>query len=115
PAAPSGEEPARSTLWVEVELPGAASETWDEVESLVHSDDSPENGDHFMVETDEQRASRLRFGNGTHGRLLPPGTIVHAQYQVGGGDAGNIGADRLVHVESLTGALAGAVTSVTNP
>src|SRR5690606_14262992 len=51
PLAPSGEEPARSTLRVEVEPPGGARETWDEVESLVHSDDSPENGDHFMVET----------------------------------------------------------------
>ncbi len=114
-AATSGEEPARSTLWVEVELPGGARETWDEVESLVHSDDSPENGDHYMVETDERRASRLRFGNGANGRLLPPGAIVHAEYQTGGGQAGNIGADQLVHVAPLTGALMGVVTAVMHP
>ena len=53
-ATPDGETPARSTLWVEVEAPGAARETWDEVESLVHSDDSAESGDHYMVETDER-------------------------------------------------------------
>ena len=47
------------------------SDPWDEVESLVHSDDSAEQGDHFMVETDERRRSVLRFGNGTNGRLLP--------------------------------------------
>ncbi|MGH8635866.1 MAG: baseplate J/gp47 family protein [Burkholderiales bacterium] len=115
PAIPSGEEPARSTLWLQVEPPGAPRETWDEVESLVHSDDSPENGDHYMVETDERRSSVLRFGNGVNGRLLPAGSIVHAEYQIGGGHAGNIGADQLVNIAPLTGALMGAVTAVTNP
>jgi hypothetical protein len=114
-AAPTGEEPARSTLWLQVEPPGAARETWDEVESLVHSDESPENGDHYMVETDERRRSRLRFGNGTNGRLLPAGSIVHAEYQIGGSHAGNIGADQLINIQPLTGALNGAVVTTTNP
>jgi len=113
--APTGEEPARSTLWLQVEAPGAARETWDEVESLVHSDDSAENGDHFMVETNEHRLSVLRFGNGTNGRLVPPGSTIYAEYQIGGGHAGNIGADQLVHHRPLTGALNGAVVAVTNP
>ena len=111
----TGELPVRSTLWLQVEAPGAARETWDEVESLVHSDDSAENGDHFMVETDEHRRSVLRFGNGTNGRLLPEGSIVHAEYQIGGGHAGNIGADQLINVQPLTGALNGAVIATTNP
>ena len=114
-AAPEGEIPARSTLWVEVEAPGAAREPWDEVGTLVHSDDSAENGDHYMVETDERRMSELRFGNGTNGRLLPQGSIIHAAYQVGVGTAGNIGADQLVNVQALTGALNGAVTAAINP
>jgi hypothetical protein len=110
-----GEEPARSTLWLQVEPPGAARETWAEVESLVHSDDSAKNGGHFMVETDERRRSVLRFGNGTNGRLLSDGAIVHAEYQIGGGHAGNIGADQLVNIQPLTGALNGAVVAVINP
>ncbi|MGH6689630.1 MAG: baseplate J/gp47 family protein [Gammaproteobacteria bacterium] len=114
-AAPAGEEPARSTLWLQVEPPGAAREAWDEVESLVRSDDSAENGDHYMVETDERKRSVLRFGNGTNGRLLPTGSIVHAEYQIGGGHAGNIGADQLVNIQPLTGALNGAVVAVKNP
>lgn len=114
-AAPTGEAPARSTLWLQVEPPGAARETWDEVESLVRSDDSAENGDHYMVETDERRRSVLRFGNGSNGRLLPAGSIVHAEYQIGGGHAGNIGADQLVNIQPLTGALNGALVAVTNP
>lgn len=111
----TGEEPPRSTLWLQVEPPGAARETWDEVITLVHSDDSPDNGDHFAVETDERRRTLLRFGNGSNGRLLPPGATVHAEYQIGGGHAGNIGADQLVDVAPLTGALSGAVVAVTNP
>jgi len=113
--APTGEEPARSTLWLQVEPPGGARETWDEVESLVHSDDSAENGDHFAVETDERQRTVLRFGNGTNGRLLPDDATVHAQYQIGGGHRGNIGGDQLVNVQPLTGALNGAVTATTNP
>ncbi|WAG77797.1 baseplate J/gp47 family protein [Metapseudomonas furukawaii] len=113
--APTGEEPARSTLWLQVETPGGGREDWDEVESLVHSDDSAENGDHFMVETDEHRRSLLRFGNGSNGRLLPAGAVVHAEYQVGGGHAGNIGADQLVNLQPLTGALNGAVLAASNP
>jgi hypothetical protein len=114
--APNGEEPARSTLRVTVELGGgAAVESWDEVESLVHSDDSPENGDHYMVETDEQRQSVLRFGNGDNGRLLPPAAVINAEYQIGGGHEGNVGSDRLIHPQPLSGSLSGAITSAWNP
>ncbi|MGY4532000.1 hypothetical protein ACVW0Y_001116 [Pseudomonas sp. TE3786] len=111
----AGEVPAQSTLWLEVEAAGGARETWDEVESLVHSDDSAENGDHFMVETDELQRSLLRFGNGSNGRLLPLGATLHARYQIGGGPAGNIGADQLLHSEPLQGALNGAVIASSNP
>lgn len=110
-----GELPARSTLHVEVTVPLAGSDVWDEVESLVHSDTSAENGDHFMVETDERQRSSLRFGNGIHGQLLPAGAEVVAEYQIGGGVAGNIGADQLIHARDLSGVLGGAVVAVWNP
>jgi len=115
PTPVNGEVPVRSTLFVEVTEPSAGTDQWDEVETLVHSDDSAEEGDHFMVETDELRRSVLRFGNGTNGQLLPAGAVVRAEYQIGGGHAGNIGADQLVHVQPLTGVLTGAVIGVTNP
>ena len=111
---PDGELPARSTLFVQVEPPGAPLETFDEVESLVHSGDSAEQGDHYMVETDEQRTSVLRLGNGSNGRVLPSGSVIHARYQTGGGAQGNVGADRLVFV-TLGGPLAGTLTNVWNP
>ncbi|WP_313915789.1 baseplate J/gp47 family protein [Tahibacter sp.] len=112
--AAEGEEPARSTLVVTV-AHGGPAEPWDEQPSLVHSDDSAENGDHLQVETDERRRTRLRFGNGRNGRLLPLGAVVHAHYQVGGDVSGNVGADRITRLLPLTGALAGALSAATNP
>jgi len=110
-----GEIPAQSTLHVEVTVPLGGTDLWDEVESIVHSDDSAELGDQFMVETDERRHTVLRFGNGTNGQLLPEGATIHAQYQVGTGSEGNIGADQLVFARGLTGALSGAIQRVWNP
>ncbi|WP_257389140.1 baseplate J/gp47 family protein, partial [Tahibacter caeni] len=115
PGVPDGETPARSTLQVRVHSASGGVDPWDEIESLVHADDSAEDGDRFMVETDERRRSVLRFGNGTNGRALPALATVEARYQVGGGAAGNIGADRLVHPAPLTGALADLVVATTNP
>ncbi|WP_205704846.1 putative baseplate assembly protein, partial [Kineococcus indalonis] len=115
PLTPGGQVAPRSTLHVTVEEPGGAEDSWDEVPSLVHSDDSAEHGDHFAVETDEHQESRLRFGNGVNGRVLPTGSVVHADYQVGGGSAGNVGAGTITAFGPLPGALAGAVEAVTNP
>jgi hypothetical protein len=115
PTPVGGEVPARSTLHVEVTVPAGGTDAWDEVESLVHSDASAEQGDHFMVETDERRRSLLRFGNGSNGQRLPHGATVQAQYQIGGGAAGNIGADQLVFARALTGPLSGAIRRVWNP
>ncbi len=96
---PGGEIPPKSTLEVTVELPDGTVDAWDEQINLVHSDDGSESGDHFLVETDEEGASLIRFGNGVNGRRLPAGAIVHAVYQVGRGGDGNVGADSIVNVD----------------
>lgn len=115
PTPVNGEVPPRSTLRVTVDIPGAGSDAWDEVISLVHSDDSEENGDHFAVETDERQCSVLRFGNGVNGRLLPPGSVVTCRYQTGQGDAGNIGFDMLVNAELVAPFATPVVTRCWNP
>lgn len=92
---PGGDVPPASTLAVEVMPPG---DPWDEVPNLIHSDDSAENGDHFVVETDENRRSVIRFGNGTNGRELPDGALVTCTYQYGMPLDGNVGADTIVSV-----------------
>lgn len=90
-----GDEPTQSTLLVRVFQPGGAQDDWDEVSNLIHSDDSDENGDHFVVETDEERFSEIRFGNGTNGKELPESATVECTYQVGDGLEGNIGLGKL--------------------
>ncbi|MCE4555808.1 baseplate J/gp47 family protein [Roseateles cellulosilyticus] len=115
PTPRGGEIPAKSTLRVEVTVPLGGTDVWDEVESLVHSDDNAELGDQFIVETDERRHTVLRFGNGTNGQLLPEGAVIHAQYQTGTGVEGNIGSDQLIFARGLTGSLSGAIQRVWNP
>jgi hypothetical protein len=92
---PGGDEPTQSTLSVEVLQETGGKDAWDEVSSLIHSDASDENGDHFVVETDEERISVVRFGNGSNGRELPQNAVVECTYQVGDGLDGNIGLDKL--------------------
>jgi Baseplate J-like protein len=92
---PGGEIPPQSTLEVTVSLNGI-DDRWDEVIDLIHSDDSAEAGDRFIVETDELRQSIIRFGNCTNGRKLPPQATVKCNYQVGLGLDGNIGSDTLL-------------------
>jgi hypothetical protein len=102
PTFPNGEIEPQSTLEVDVILSGGGSDRWDEVVSLVHSDASEESGDHFAVETDEQKRSILRFGNGVNGRRLPKDARVHCEYQIGGGVIGNVGPDTLRFFDSVS-------------
>ena len=64
---------SRSTLPAAAPTPGTRWRAWCTATTRA------EQGDHFMVETDERRRSVLRFGNGTNGRLLPHGAVVHAR------------------------------------
>lgn len=53
----------------------------------------------FVVEPDDTRGARIRFGDGVHGRLPAPGTTFRARYRVGGGAAGNVGAEVLTRLD----------------
>ena len=97
---PGGIAATRSTLAVAV---SGFADPWQEQSDLIESQDDHE---HFMVETDEYRVSRLRFGNAVNGRALPAGAALTCRYQVGDGIDGNVGAD------SITGFDAAAHPSV---
>lgn len=84
-----GEVPPQSTLVV---LVSGFADPWSERIDLIESDGSEE---HFIVETDERQASRIRFGDGRNGAPLPPQTVLTCRYQTGGGVAGNVGCDTL--------------------
>jgi hypothetical protein len=100
---PGGDRAPISTLSVAVS-PGGL-DPWDEVPNLIHSDASDENGDHFVVETDERGLSLIRFGDGTNGKRLPEGAVVTCDFQFGAGLAGNIGLDKLVYFDRAASAL----------
>ncbi|MBV9211243.1 MAG: baseplate J/gp47 family protein, partial [Acidobacteria bacterium] len=103
---PGGEVAPLSTLDVRVaDKGGGAPDRWNEVPNLIHSDTSDENGDHFIVETDETRHSLIRFGSiagGENGKELPEEATVFCTYQTGDGLEGNIGADMLTNFKAAT-------------
>ena len=60
---------------------------------LVHSNG---NDKHFVLETDENRQSILRFGNGINGKRIQDTDEIICYYQIGKGIDGNIGSDILI-------------------
>ena len=100
---PGGDVAPMSTLKIDIKNSAVGTaDPWDEVSSLIHSSDSAEGGDHFVVETDENRRSLIRFGNGKNGMELPDGALVTATYQYGEPLEGNVGADTIVSFDALT-------------
>jgi hypothetical protein len=65
----------------------------------------------YVVETEDDGAAVLRFGDGTLGRPPAPGAALRPRYRVGNGRAGNVGADSLAHVVTTST----LVASVRNP
>ncbi|HEY4684547.1 MAG TPA: baseplate J/gp47 family protein [Dehalococcoidia bacterium] len=92
---PGGDDQTLSTLKVEVKT-GATTELWQEETDLVHSDGGSSV---FVVETDEEQRSLIRFGNGVNGRRLPDGAEVWCTYQTGLPLAGNVGADTITTLD----------------
>ena len=92
-----GEVPPRSTIDLKVQTT-AGTDSWDERPDLIHSDDSDEQGDHFVVETDELGSSLVRFGDGVNGKRLPDNARVLIRYQEAFGPDGNVGADSITRI-----------------
>lgn len=125
-------EEATSADWREVDAgsvrmqgPGIAWTSW----SLP---DQPEDADpldltpldlfasepfeaHVLPEADNDGRPVLRFGDGTDGRRGPADGVVHAQFRVGVGAAGNVGRGTIGHVVARATAQWPGVKEVTNP
>ncbi|HEX4719373.1 MAG TPA: putative baseplate assembly protein [Thermoleophilaceae bacterium] len=52
----------------------------------------------FVVETDDDGRATLRFGDGIYGAVPPGGAYIQANYRVGVGSTGNVGAGALAHL-----------------
>jgi len=65
----------------------------------------------FVVEIEDDGSTRLRFGDDVHGRRPDSGTAFTANYRIGNGVEGNVGADSIAHAITSEG----RITSVRNP
>lgn len=93
---PGGYDEPQSTVEVTV-TPLVGSPDWTEEHDLIHSTASDPD---FVVETDENLRSLVRFGDGTNGQLLPENAVVTCCWHSGYGPDGNVGADCLAHFDS---------------
>jgi hypothetical protein len=59
--------------------------------------ESGESDLHFVVEVESDGIATLRFGDDTNGRRPESGTRFLADYRIGNGHAGNVGADSLIY------------------
>jgi hypothetical protein len=84
--------------------------TWTPVRDLLASDRTALN---FVVETEEDGASTLRFGDGILGAR--PVSNLQANYRVGNGVAGNVGAEAIAYLVVPTPASLAGISGVRNP
>ncbi len=83
----------------------AVPEPWSPVSDLLASGEDDAS---FVVESESNGASYLRFGDDTFGRRPAAGTAFVANYRVGNGNSGNVGLAAIRHVVSTDGRLTGA-------
>ncbi len=71
---------------------------------------------HFVVEMDNDGRAQLRFGNDEFGEQPKVGMDFRADYRMGNGPAGNVGAEAISHLVWRNGTVSGAnITTVRNP
>jgi hypothetical protein len=59
---------------------------------------SESDAQHFVVEIDDEGIGQLRFGDGETGRMPEAGMVFNATYRIGGGVAGNVGAETISQI-----------------
>jgi hypothetical protein len=97
-----------------VEAVSDGGERWTPERDLL---DSGKQDRHLVAEVDSDEVTRLRFGDGEHGRRPEAGSTFVARYRVGNGVRGNLGAEALIHVvdPKTPGFSPQAVLAVRNP
>jgi hypothetical protein len=78
-----------------VRLHRGDDENWEARRDLL---DSGPRDRHFVGELEDDGRLALRFGDGRHGAKPTPGSRLAAHYRLGGGTAGNVGAEAINHL-----------------
>jgi predicted phage baseplate assembly protein len=90
----------------------ALLQTWSVKRDLLES--GPVDLD-FTVEVDNDGYGHLRFGDGVCGRQPDAGTLFRANYRVGNGKSGNVGAETLTYIVLRNETLSGVNLLPRNP
>jgi hypothetical protein len=77
-----------------IDFPTALNQPWQAVPDLL---DSSEFDHHFAVEVGDDGRPTVRFGDDEYGQRPLDATAFHAEYRIGNGRAGNVGAEALAH------------------
>jgi hypothetical protein len=95
-----------------LELLQSLEQAWEARQDLLES--GPDDR-HFVVEIDDARKARVRFGDGDCGRLPDAGASFRAAYRVGNGTVGNVGAETITRIVFRTGFPGGVDLRPRNP
>lgn len=77
---------------------------WEMVSDFIGS---TQDSLHYVVEMDEYERVVVQFGNGASGKIPMNPSSIYADYKVGGGIAGNVGANTITETYSAIGGLVG--------
>ncbi|MGW4392156.1 putative baseplate assembly protein [Streptomyces sp. NPDC004685] len=108
-AAALGQDPRRALPAVHVE---DGDLTWTPRRDLLRS--GPRDR-HFVGELEDDGRVALRFGDGRHGARPAPGSRLALRYRLGGGIAGNVGAEAINHLVIQSDCAQPRATVVRNP
>jgi hypothetical protein len=86
--------------------------TWEPRRDLLHS--GPRDR-HFVGELEDDGRLALRFGDGRHGAKPTPGSRLALHHRLGGGIAGNVGAEAINHLVVQSGCARPPAAAVRNP
>ena len=88
------------------ETGGPLPVTWHSQRDLL---DSAAAANDFVAETESDGTTSLRFGDNLNGAQPDPGMYFSADYRVGNGTAGNVGAESIAHVLALDARITGVI------
>lgn len=97
-----------AALRYERDAEGRVTAVWVTWQERRHLHSSAATDRHYVI---ERTAGLLSFGDGSSGRIPPPGAPIAATYRYGGGTRGNVGPGRVAQLHSAVP----FVASVTNP
>jgi hypothetical protein len=84
---------------------GVSTTLWSPLQDLLESGATDPV---FAVEVESTGVASLRFGDNTNGMMPDANTVFLADYRIGNGTAGNVGADSIIHIASSDPLMAGA-------